>query len=60
MFERFTGHDPATQKQFAETHPIGRVGAADEVARAVLWLCSDEASFVVGHDLRVDGGYTVP
>lgn len=60
MFERFTGRDADRQRQFAESHPIGRVGSTAEIATAVLWLCSDEASFVVGHDLRVDGGYTVP
>ena len=41
-------------------HPIGRIGTADEVANAVLWLCSDGASFVLGHALSVDGGYVVP
>ena len=41
-------------------HPIGRMGETREVADAVLWLCSDEASFVVGHGLAVDGGYVVP
>lgn len=38
--------------------PIGRLGRADEVAAAVLWLCSPAASFVVGVALPVDGGYT--
>jgi len=38
--------------------PIGRLGAADEIAAAVLWLCSPGASFVVGVALPVDGGYT--
>ena len=38
--------------------PIGRLGAADEMAAAVLWLCSPGASFVVGVALPVDGGYT--
>jgi NAD(P)-dependent dehydrogenase (short-subunit alcohol dehydrogenase family) len=37
-------------------HPIGRIGEPIEVAEAVLWLCSDRASFVTGHPLAVDGG----
>ena len=37
-------------------HPIGRIGEPIEVAAAVLWLCSDQASFVTGHPLAVDGG----
>jgi NAD(P)-dependent dehydrogenase (short-subunit alcohol dehydrogenase family) len=39
--------------------PIGRLGRAEEIANAVLWLCSPAASFVVGHALLVDGGYTI-
>jgi NAD(P)-dependent dehydrogenase (short-subunit alcohol dehydrogenase family) len=39
-------------------HPIGRLGRVEEVAEAVLWLCSDKASFVTGHSLLVDGGFT--
>lgn len=39
--------------------PIGRLGRPDEIADAVLWLCSSAASFVVGQALVVDGGYTV-
>ncbi|WP_114955086.1 glucose 1-dehydrogenase [Sphingosinicella terrae] len=39
-------------------HPIGRIGEATEIADAVLWLCSDQASFVTGHPLAVDGGAT--
>jgi NAD(P)-dependent dehydrogenase (short-subunit alcohol dehydrogenase family) len=39
--------------------PINRLGRADEIADAVLWLCSDASSFVIGHALPVDGGYTV-
>jgi NAD(P)-dependent dehydrogenase (short-subunit alcohol dehydrogenase family) len=37
--------------------PMGRLGLPDEVAAAVVWLCSDAASFVTGHALAVDGGY---
>jgi NAD(P)-dependent dehydrogenase (short-subunit alcohol dehydrogenase family) len=39
--------------------PIGRLGRAEEIADAVLWLCSSAASFVIGHALAVDGGYTI-
>ncbi|MFE7762788.1 SDR family oxidoreductase [Streptomyces sp. NPDC057438] len=39
--------------------PIGRLGRADEVAAAVVWLCSSGAGFVVGTALPVDGGFTV-
>jgi NAD(P)-dependent dehydrogenase (short-subunit alcohol dehydrogenase family) len=39
-------------------HPIGRIGRVEEVAEAVLWLCSDKASFVTGHSMMIDGGFT--
>jgi len=39
-------------------HPIGRLGRVEEVAEAVLWLCSDKASFVTGHSRMIDGGLT--
>jgi NAD(P)-dependent dehydrogenase (short-subunit alcohol dehydrogenase family) len=39
-------------------HPIGRIGRVEEVAEAVLWLCSGKASFVTGHSMIVDGGFT--
>ena len=42
----------------AEQIPLGRVGTADDIVNAVLYLASDEASFVTGHVLVVDGGYT--
>jgi len=44
--------------QAIKNQPIGRLGTADEIAAAVLWLCSPGASFVVGVALPVDGGYT--
>ncbi|MBW4717987.1 SDR family NAD(P)-dependent oxidoreductase [Saccharothrix obliqua] len=45
--------------RFGPVIPIGRVGELPEIARAVLWACSDEASFFVGHDFVVDGGSVV-
>ena len=47
-----------TMEEFGRVHPVGRVGRPDEVANAVLWLCSSEASFVTGHTLMIDGGMT--
>ncbi|MFJ9706758.1 glucose 1-dehydrogenase [Streptomyces sp. NPDC101234] len=44
--------------RLATTVPIGRVATTEEIVNAVLWLASDESSFVVGHDLVVDGGVT--
>lgn len=51
------GSDAAVHKQIAELHPIQRMGRSEEIASAVLWLCSEGASFVAGHPLVVDGGY---
>lgn len=39
-------------------HPIGRFGTPEEVGEAIMWLCSDRASFITGHNLIIDGGYT--
>ena len=38
-------------------HPIGRIADPEEIANVVVWLLSDEASFVLGHTLLVDGGF---
>lgn len=52
------GIDPAAMKEFLREQPIGRMGRPEEVAAAVLWLCSPAASFVLGVALPVDGGFT--
>lgn len=59
MFDRFAGSDQNKQ-HMATLHPVGRIGRSEEVAAAVLFLCSEGASFITGHDLKVDGGFTVP
>lgn len=46
-------------RQIAARHPIGRVAAPEEIANGVLWLCSDQATFAVGLNLLLDGGYTI-
>lgn len=43
----------------AKTHPLGRIGDAEEVADVLLWLCSDAASWITGADIPVDGGYAM-
>jgi NAD(P)-dependent dehydrogenase (short-subunit alcohol dehydrogenase family) len=57
MIDRITGHKKEAEEQFAAMEPIGRLGEPIEVAKAVTWLCSDEASFVTGHSMVVDGGW---
>jgi NAD(P)-dependent dehydrogenase (short-subunit alcohol dehydrogenase family) len=57
MIDRFTGKDKTVEKQFETAEPIGRLGEPEEVADAVLWLCSERSSFVTGHALAVDGGW---
>ena len=59
-----TGYRPGALDRFGlapreivARHPVGRLGQPDEIAEAVVWLCSDAASFVTGHTMTVDGGY---
>lgn len=51
--------EPDAMKVILRDQPIGRLGRPEEIASAVLWLCSPGASFVIGHALVADGGYTV-
>ena len=57
MLAGLTGGDPEFKAAVAASEPMGRVGKPQEVADAVLWLCSDASSFVTGHALAVDGGW---
>ena len=59
MMDRFTGGTPEGRDRVIAQEPIGRMGRPDEIAAAVVWLCSDAASFVIGHAMVVDGGQTL-
>ena len=58
MADRITDGMNVKKDDLTTFHPIGRLGRVEEVAEAVLWLCSDKASFVTGHSMMVDGGFT--
>jgi NAD(P)-dependent dehydrogenase (short-subunit alcohol dehydrogenase family) len=57
MVDRTTGNDKAVEKIYTDMEPVGRMGQPEEVAEAIVWLCSDASSFVTGHALAVDGGW---
>ncbi len=59
MMDRFTGGTSEGRERVIAQEPIGRMGTPDEIAAAVVWLCSDAAAFVVGHAMVIDGGQTV-
>ena len=58
MLARVFERDPGVEKKLKAAHPMGRFADAGEVAQAALWLCSDMASYVNGHEMVVDGGFT--
>jgi NAD(P)-dependent dehydrogenase (short-subunit alcohol dehydrogenase family) len=59
MMSRFTGGTEEGRAQVIAEEPIGRMGKPEEIAAAVVWLCSDAAAFMVGHAMVIDGGQTV-
>jgi NAD(P)-dependent dehydrogenase (short-subunit alcohol dehydrogenase family) len=59
MMDRFTGGTAAGRERVVAQEPVGRMGKPEEIADAVVWLCSDTAAFVVGHAMVIDGGQTV-
>jgi NAD(P)-dependent dehydrogenase (short-subunit alcohol dehydrogenase family) len=58
MMRRFTGDTDEGRAAVIAQEPIGRMGRPEEIAAAVLWLCSNEAAFTIGHAMVVDGGQT--
>lgn len=59
MMDRFSGETAEERQAVIAQEPVGRMGKPEEIAAAVVWLCSDAAAFVVGHAMVVDGGQTV-
>jgi NAD(P)-dependent dehydrogenase (short-subunit alcohol dehydrogenase family) len=59
MYNRIAAACPQIVDMIRETNPMGRDGEPEEVAEAVVWLCSDAASYVNGHAMSVDGGLVV-
>lgn len=58
MFARMLERDPQLEEKLKDTYPMGRLAEPAEVANAVMWLCSEQSSFVTGHQLAIDGGLT--
>jgi len=59
MMDRFSGGTADGRQAVIAQEPVGRMGKPEEIAATVVWLCSDAASFVIGHAMVVDGGQTV-
>jgi NAD(P)-dependent dehydrogenase (short-subunit alcohol dehydrogenase family) len=59
MMQRFSGGTPEGRDRVIAQEPVGRMGTPEEIAAAVVWLCSDAAAFVIGHAMVIDGGQTV-
>jgi A-factor type gamma-butyrolactone 1'-reductase (1S-forming) len=59
IFSRSTQGNAILEKSYADAHPVKRIAEPIEIAEAALWLCSDRSSFVIGHTMLVDGGFTI-
>jgi NAD(P)-dependent dehydrogenase (short-subunit alcohol dehydrogenase family) len=58
MLARLVEREPGRDRKLKAAHPMGRFAESAEIANAALWLCSEQSSFVTGHQLAVDGGLT--
>ena len=59
LFDNLTTTDPNAGEVFSKVVPMGRMGKPIEMAETAVWLCSDAASFITGHNVPVDGGMTM-
>ena len=59
MASRLLHHNPELEQELIRDIPAGRLGNPEEIAHAVLWLCSPESSFIDGHALLIDGGFSI-
>ncbi|ETW96787.1 MAG: short-chain dehydrogenase [Candidatus Entotheonella factor] len=57
LIDQTLSTQPDMEAEIISRHPVGRMGQPSEIAEAVVWMCSDAASFVTGHAMTVDGGY---
>jgi NAD(P)-dependent dehydrogenase (short-subunit alcohol dehydrogenase family) len=58
MMDRFSGGTDEGRERVIAQEPVGRMGRPEEIASAVMWMCSDNAGFLIGHALVMDGGQT--
>lgn len=57
MVDRIVEENPELEEELASSAPIGRMGEPEEIAKTIVWLCSDKASFITGHTAVADGGF---
>lgn len=59
MIDKLIATNPSFKRRFVACHPIGRMGKPEEIGRAVVYLCSDQSSFMTGSHMVLDGGLTI-
>ncbi|WP_114783542.1 SDR family NAD(P)-dependent oxidoreductase [Botryobacter ruber] len=57
LAKNYPGQEQEMFQKLSKTQPIGRMGTPDEIAKLILYLCSDEAAFITGNDYPIDGGF---